>query len=137
MISRIRRLQRCSENASSKRRRAISHRWARMSKAIALSMFWQLQPCATPQRPCKIACSPSIADFGVQTLQGIDAQECMSLIQRKSHFFLSLGFSSKLMNSEISNLSPPEGPTCPWPCPEPEPEPCPFPEPLPLPEPSP
>ena len=51
MISRIRRLQRCSENASSKRRRAISHRWARMSKAIALSMFWQLQPCATPQRP--------------------------------------------------------------------------------------
>ncbi len=74
MISRIRRLQRCSENASSERRRAISHRWALMSEAIALIMCWQLQPCATPQRPCKIACSASITDVGVQTPQGSDSQ---------------------------------------------------------------
>jgi len=43
--------------------------------AIVSRIGRQLHPCATPQRPCKIACSALIADFGVQTLQGLDAQE--------------------------------------------------------------
>ena len=42
--------------------------------AIASRIGRQLQPCATPQRPCKIACSLTVDDFGVQTPQGSDSQ---------------------------------------------------------------
>ena len=53
---------------------AKSGRCASISVAIASNIELQVQHWATPQRPCKIACSPSIADFGVQTPQGLDSQ---------------------------------------------------------------
>jgi len=45
------------------------YRWTRLREAKAHRSSRCLEAGANPQRPCKIACSLTVADFGVQTPQ--------------------------------------------------------------------